>query len=510
MNNFDKIANDEEIILIEKNAIKSGLEETTLIKRAGTKIFDYLYTNLEKNKKILFILGKGKNGQDGYIAYKKLINKKFNCKILLTFPKFNYDHWNETFKIKAENKNIYYYDNSFEKLIEDFDLIIDCIFGTGLNRPLNSDLQKLIYSVNKSNKYVISIDIPSGLSDSAYKLNNKNIIIANKTLSLTAIKASCVNLNTQKYANDIISLDIGINKMPKSYIPKFLIDDNMALKLIPTKNKYGNKRDFGNITIIGGSTRYPGAILMASKACIETGVGLISISIPNQIYNVVAGQIPEVSLQIGENNNNFITIENIKIALNKKSINSLLIGPGMEVNGNTIDSMKYLIKNIKNNKNISSLIIDADGLNCLSKIKNWWKNEFPTNFVLTPHMGEMSKLTNLNISQIQSDPINIVYKFAKKWNCTVVLKGPLSYISNGVKVYVLNKPNPALAKGGTGDVLAGIIAGFLTQKLNSIDGSILGMSLLSKLGAWSKETHGTLGSTASKLINGINQINSNE
>ena len=125
-------------------------------------------------------------------------------------------------------------------------------------------------------------------------------------------------------------------------------------------------------------------------------------------------------------------------------------------------------------------------------------------------MGEMARLTNLNISQIQSDPINIIYKFAKKWNCTVILKGPLSYISDGVTVYVLNKPNPALAKGGTGDVLAGITAGFLTQKLNSIEGSILGVSLLSKLGAWSKEKYGTLGSTASKLINGINQINSNE
>ena len=509
MNNFEKIANDDEIILIEKNAIKSGLEETTLIKRAGTKIFDYLYKNIDKNKKILFVLGKGKNGQDGYIAYKKLINKKFNCKILLTFPQFNYDHWSKTFKINSNNNNIYFFDNSFKKLIKDCDLIIDCIFGTGLNRPLNSDLQKIIQSINKSNKYVISIDLPSGLSESAYKLNNKNVIIADKTLSLTAIKTSCLNLNTQKYAKDIINLDIGINKMPNSYVPKFLIDDK-ALKLIPNKNKYGNKRDFGNITIIGGSTRYPGAILMASKACIETGVGLISISIPNKIYNIVAGQIPEVSLQVGKYNNNFITIENIKIVLNQKSVNSVLIGPGMEVNQKTIDSMNYLIENIKTNKRISSLIIDADGLNCLSKIKNWWENDFPTNFVLTPHMGEMSRLTNLNTSQIQSDPINIVYKYAKKWNCTVILKGPLSYISDGVTVYVLNKPNPALAKGGTGDVLAGITAGFLTQKLNSIEGSILGVSLLSKLGAWSKEKYGALGSTASKLINGINQININE
>ena len=282
------------------------------------------------------------------------------------------------------------------------------------------------------------------------------------------------------------------------------------MKLIPNKDKYGNKRSGGNISIIGGSTRYPGAILMASSACIETGIGLINISIPSKIYDVVAGQIPEVSLNINKESIEYITEESIQNILEKQSINSIMLGPGMETNKTTINATKYLIKNIANNKKINSLLIDADGLNCLSEINNWWNNNFPKNFVITPHLGEFSRLTNLSKKEIENNPIEIVCNYAKKWNTTIILKGPLSYISDGIESYVLDQPNPTLSKGGTGDVLSGITASFLAQGLNSIEASILGVSLLSKLGDLAEKNHGILSSSATKLIKSINKVKNNE
>tara|TARA_Y100000814_G_scaffold230695_1_gene174577 strand:+ start:4020 stop:5552 length:1533 start_codon:yes stop_codon:yes gene_type:complete len=510
MLNFEKIVTNHEILEIEKNAIKSGLKESILIERAGQKISEFLSDTISNRKQILFVIGKGKNGKDGYVAFKNLIKKNFNCNILFVFPKLNYDNW-ESLPTNF-SKSVFYYDetNQFHKLIQESDVIIDGIFGTGLNRNLNDNLKKLIYFINQQNKQVISIDLPSGLSDTNSFTDNKNTIIASKTLSLTAIKNNCLNFHTQKYANTLINFDIGISKFPESYKPKFLIDKEQSMKLIPNKDKYGNKRSGGNISIIGGSNRYPGAILMASSACIETGIGLINISIPSKIYDVVAGQIPEVSLNIDKESNEYITKESIKSILEKQSINSIMFGPGMETNKTTINATKYLIKNIANNKKINSLLIDADGLNCLSEINDWWNNNFPKNFVITPHLGEFSRLTKLSKKEIENNPLEIVCNYAKKWNATIMLKGPLSYISDGIETYVLDQPNPALSKGGSGDVLSGITSSFLAQGLNSIEASILGVSLLSKLGDFTEKNHGILSSSATKLIKAINKVKNYE
>ena len=182
----------------------------------------------------------------------------------------------------------------------------------------------------------------------------------------------------------------------------------------------------------------------------------------------------------------------------------------METNKTTINATKYLIKNIANNKKINSLLIDADGLNCLSEINDWWNNNFPKNFVISPHLGEFSRLTKLSKKEIENNPLEIVCNYAKKWNATIMLKGPLSYISDGIETYVLDQPNPALSKGGSGDVLSGITSSFLAQGLNSIEASILGVSLLSKLGDFTEKNHGILSSSATKLIKAINKVKNYE
>ena len=149
MLNFEKIVTNHEILEIEKNAIKSGLKESMLIERAGQKISEFLSGTISNRKKILFVLGKGKNGKDGYIAFQNLIKKNFNCNILFVFPKLNYDNW-ESLPIKF-SKSVFYFDETDQsnKLIQESDVIIDGIFGTGLNRDINDNLKKLIYFINQ-------------------------------------------------------------------------------------------------------------------------------------------------------------------------------------------------------------------------------------------------------------------------------------------------------------------------------------------------------------------------
>ena len=508
-NYFEKIVTYEEMKSMEKFTIDKGKSESTLINNAGNEIATYIKNNFTKEKEILFILGKGNNAKDGYIAFTQLLKSKYKINILFVFKDSDYKSWDyDLQKYKNQLYDLNNFDN-VKKLIDDTKIIIDGMFGIGLNKNITGNISQLIKYINSSNKYVLSIDVPSGLSSEYEQKNNyTNTIIASETLCISGIKDCCLTINGHKYSNKLINLDIGITEYPKNYKYKFLINPQSAFKLIPKKDTYGDKRLSGETLIVGGSKKYPGSILMAASASLETGVGLLSLAIPLSIYDVIAGKIPEATLDTIKNNQEFISKDNIKhLFENKKRINSLLIGCGMESNNTTQTSVKFLLKNISNHfKYLNGIVIDADGLNNLSKINEWWKYKLPKNTIITPHVREMSRLTGLSINEINKNPIEILETYTKLWNVTIVLKGPLTFIGNTHKKYVLNKPNPGLAKGGTGDILAGVINSFLAQGLNAEHSTILAVSLISESGELSKEKYGIHGSTASKLINGISKL----
>jgi len=508
-NYFERIVTYEEMKSMEKLTIDKGKSESTLINNAGNKIATYIKNNFTKEKEILFILGKGNNAKDGYIAFTQLLKSKYKINILFVFKDSDYNSWD--YNLQKYTNKLYDLNNfdNVKKLIDDTKIIIDGMFGIGLNKNITGNISQLIKYINSSKKYVLSIDVPSGLSSEYEQKNNyTNTIIASETLCISGIKDCCLTLNGNKYSNKLINLDIGITEYPKNYKYKFLINPQSAFKLIPKKDTYGDKRLSGETLIVGGSKKYPGSILMAASASLETGVGLLSLAIPLSIYDVIAGKIPEATLDTIKNNQEFISKDNIKhLFENKKRINSLLIGCGMESNNTTQTSVKFLLKNISNHfKYLNGIVIDADGLNNLSKINEWWKYKLPKNTIITPHVREMSRLTGLSISEINKNPIEILETYTKLWNVTIVLKGPLTFIGNTHKKYMLNRPNPGLAKGGTGDILAGVINSFLAQGLNAEHSTILAVSLISESGELSKEKYGIHGSTASKLINGISKL----
>ena len=508
-NYFEKIVTYEEMKSMEKLTIDKGKSESTLINNAGNKIATYIKNNFTKEQEILFILGKGNNAKDGYIAFTQLLKSKYKINILFVFKNSDYNSWD--YNLQKYTNKLYDLNNfdNVKKLIDDTKIIIDGMFGIGLNKNITGNISQLIKYINSSNKYVLSIDVPSGLSSEyEQKNNNTNTIIASETLCISGIKDCCLTINGHKYSNKLINLDIGITEYPKNYKYKFLINPQSAFKLIPKKDTYGDKRLSGETLIVGGSKKYPGSILMAASASLETGVGLLSLAIPLSIYDVIGGKIPEATLDTIKNYQEFISKDNIKhLFENKKRINSLLIGCGMESNNTTQTSVEFLLKNISNHfKYLNGIVIDADGLNNLSKINEWWKYKLPKNTIITPHVREMSRLTGLSISEINKNPIEILETYTKLWNVTIVLKGPLTFVGNTHKKYILNRPNPGLAKGGTGDILAGVINSFLAQGLNAEHSTILAVSLISESGELSKEKYGIHGSTASKLINSISKL----
>lgn len=261
------------------------------------------------------------------------------------------------------------------------------------------------------------------------------------------------------------------------------------VSLIPNRPKGANKGTFGKVLAVAGSENFPGAAYLACAAAYRVGTGLVTLATEPEVKIIVSRKLPEVT---------FLSFD--KVSENIKQYDVLLIGPGL---GQKEESFKFVEKLLK--ENLPKIVIDADGLNILSRMGDWW-NKLNSETILAPHPGEMSKLTGLSIDEIQKDRINIAQKFAKKWRRVVVLKGANTVIVSPKETAVSPFANPALATAGTGDVLAGAIAGLLAQQLTVFDAACVGVYIHGLAGEILREKTGNAGVLASDLLPLLPQV----
>lgn len=255
-------------------------------------------------------------------------------------------------------------------------------------------------------------------------------------------------------------------------------------KRLPSRPKDANKGTFGKVLIFAGSENFPGAAYLACAAAYRVGAGVVTLVTEQIVKIIVSKNLPEVTfLSSKEVDKKFLEYETV------------LIGPGIGQEEKAEKLVKYVIK-----KDLGNLLIDADGLNILSEVDNWWQKIKP-NCILTPHPGEMARLTGLSVKEIQSDRLHVAQYFAKKWHTVVVLKGANTVIASPAGEVVLNSfANPILATAGTGDVLAGIISGMLAQGLDPFDASCIGVYIHGLAGETIREQIGDTGMIASDLL----------
>lgn len=269
------------------------------------------------------------------------------------------------------------------------------------------------------------------------------------------------------------------------------MDLKRVSKLLPERSENANKGTFGKVMVVAGSENYPGSAYLAGCGAYRVGAGLVTLAVPKIIYPILVKKFSEATFlvleQVGE-------IEVIRDGLG--NYNALVLGPGLGQS----DRVQNLVKNILLLPNLPNTVLDADGLNILAGIKKWWE-KFEFNGILTPHPGEMGRLTNLSVEEIQSDREKLAKEFSAKWNKVVVLKGAQTVIASPEgKVEILPFKNPALATAGTGDVLAGIIGGFLAQGRNLFDAAVLGGYVHGLAGEDLRKKMGDAGVVASDLL----------
>ncbi|WP_102399087.1 NAD(P)H-hydrate dehydratase [Haloimpatiens massiliensis] len=446
-----KISREIDKICIEKLKMPGMI----LMENAALKVVK----NIDMNKINSFVLvcGKGNNGGDGFAIARHLYVQGKKVQVFLVGNTEGLSHdcmvnycivSNLGIEISKVN-NISDLDY-FRSCVGTSEMVIDCLFGTGLTRKIEGIYEKVISIINENSSYTLSVDVPSGInSDNGQVMGI--CVKAHKTVSFQLYKRGFLKYSTSKFIGQVIVEDIGIPSkvIDDVCLREFILDKNLIKKTIKIRDKYCNKGNFGRALIISGSEGFTGAAYISAETAVRSGAGLVTLACPKDIQGILSCKLTEAMTV------NFTEKEKIQEIVSRAK--AIAIGPGM---GNSIETFRLLEKIIKRSK--CPIVVDADAINVLQNHKDIIK-ESSNALVFTPHPGEMSRLTELDIKDINENRVDIAKKFALENNVIVLLKGYNTVITDGNSTFINPTGNSAMANGGMGDCLTGLITSFIAQ-----------------------------------------------
>jgi len=471
-------------------AEKYGITLLTLMENAGTAVSSFVLENLEHSSHITVVCGKGNNAGDGFVAARKLHEAGREVRIILLAAADEYKGDSAAMLKRLPVEPLVATSISdFDRFnLSETDLILDAIFGTGFRPPATGIFAHAIQSINQSGVPIVSVDLPSGSdADSESVDPSAAVVRANAIVTFSALKHAHVfqfpHIRT-------VVRDIG------SPTSAFEITSDLHLitpldfaTILAPRAEDANKGSFGHVLVLGGSIGKAGAAAMSGMAALRTGAGLVTVATPRSAQTTVAAFAPELMTEPLEETVHgtvsFASLEGINPQVLSLKHDVLALGPGISRNADSAEFVRVLVARCK-----KPMVLDADGLNafegCADRLSG---KERP--LVLTPHPGEMSRITGSSIADIQSDRIRITREFAVKRHAYVVLKGKNSVVAmpNG-RVWINPTGNPGMATGGTGDILTGILAALMAQYPDHLEQAIIA-------GVW---LHGAAGDNACEAM----------
>lgn len=453
--------------LADKTAIhEHKIPSLILMEHAALGCTKIIQKHLQPGGQILILCGPGNNGGDG-LAIARLLQRP--CFVYA--PKASSMSNDERIQWDMLEKNEQVHFSSFEEtlsLMQNADMVIDALFGNGLSRNIEGNYKTLIDAVNDSNAFVISIDINSGLDATTGKILNA-CIISDLTICLDCIKTGQLINDGKKVCSKLECLSIGIPQtIHASLKTAILLDSEEAKQLLPRRSIDGHKGTFGKALMIGGSYAMHGAITMAARACYQSGIGTLTCFVPNCIHDILAQKMEFAMLKNGDDIDGYFSkdaAQKLSNEIGKYDI--VTIGNGM----GQLESTKAMVQ--KALQLSTCTLFDADACWAIREHPELLRQDF--SIILTPHIKEMTYLCHRSLSEILQDPFGTVQEFCTSYpNCTLVLKSDITLIGHKDQMYVLHQPNSALAKGGSGDILCGIIAGLYGQCRNAFQAAAIG------------------------------------
>lgn len=453
--------------LADKTAIHEyKIPSLILMEHAALGCTKIIQNHLQPGDQVLILCGPGNNGGDG-LAIARLLQRP--CFVYA--PKASSMSNDERIQWDMLEKNEQVHFSSFEEtlsLIQNADMVIDAVFGNGLSRNIEDNYKTLIDAVNASNAFVISVDINSGLDATTGKILN-TCIISDLTICLDCIKTGQLINDGKKVCSKLECIPIGIPQtIHASLKTAILLDSEEAKQLLPRRSNDGHKGTFGKALMIGGSYAMHGAITMAARACYQSGIGTLTCFVPNCIHDILAQKMEFAMLKNGDDIDGYFSkdaAQKLSNEIGKYDIVTIGNGMGQQ------ESTKELVQ--KALQLSTCTLFDADACWAIREHPELLRQEF--SIILTPHIKEMTYLCHRSLSEILQDPFGTVQEFCTSYpNCTLVLKSDITLIGHKNQMYVLHQPNSALAKGGSGDILCGIIAGLYGQCRNAFQAAAIG------------------------------------
>ena len=507
------------MVALEQASERQGVSTDRLMENAGLAVAEAIRRQLGgvAGAKVLVLVGSGNNGADGLVAARHLRRWGAQASVYLATRRPTPDPKMDL----ALEYGVAVYSSAKDPQLAELAghlhgcrLVLDAVLGTGRARPLEGPVKELARLINAwrsggkgRDHQVFALDLPTGLDPDTGQID-PNCIAADQTLALGFPKVGLLTFPGAELAGQLRVLDIGLlpHLEPERSIDLELLSPDWVGGHLPVRPLDSHKGTFGHALIVAGSKSYVGAAFLAAQAAVRAGAGLVTLATPESVYPIAAGKLTEViHLPLPEDQEGVVHPDAAGLIRSKLShYDALAVGCGLGHSEGTRQFMERLV--LDRPQLPIPLVIDADGLNNLSRLERWWERLAGTT-VLTPHPGEMATLAGAPTSEIQRDRIGAARKWAEYWKVGLVLKGAHTVVAqyNQPAVRVSPFANPGLASGGTGDVLTGIIAGLLAQGLAADLAASCGVYLHGQAGADTALDVGEAGLTATDLAQELPQ-----
>lgn len=492
-----KIFTVENIRLADLYTIQNEpISSVQLMERASSLCAEWIFSNCKHHTKFAIFCGNGNNGGDGFAIARMLYLKGFDVDVFINKEQLkfsddaliNYNRLKDISGISVIDFHEISKYNFDEKTV-----IIDALFGTGLSRNPEGIFKEVIEVLNSKSNPKISIDVPSGLFADQINDENSTIFKADYTLIFQFWKKTFLHPETGSFTGKVIVLDINLAKefIENTSTDDFVIDDDVFQNIFKIRQEFAHKGTYGKLIIVGGSYGKIGAVVLATKSALKTGSGLTFVLAPNCGYEILQTSVPEAMFMDGGEK---------KIHQIEKVENTVYgIGPGL---GTEKETKKALLEFLENHQ--SPLILDADALNIISKDKSYLKL-IPKKSIITPHPKEFERLFGKTENSFER--LDLAKTKAKELGIYIVLKDHhTQMVTPEGKVFYNITGNSGLAKGGSGDILTGIITSLLAQKYSEQEAAILGVWLHGKAADFAAEKYSKEAMQPTDVIDEISNV----
>jgi ADP-dependent NAD(P)H-hydrate dehydratase / NAD(P)H-hydrate epimerase len=514
-----KLVTVAEMQAIEREADQAGWSYAQMMKAAGQGLADIVHSfyGYEEKPVVTGLVGSGNNGGDTLIALADLAQNGWQARAYLVRPRTEDDDLLRSLILAGGELLSAEQDQDLVHLddwLADSTVLLDGVLGTGFRLPLKAGVGRILARVKtvENDLWVVAVDCPSGVDcDSGQAA--EEAIPADLTVCMAAVKVGLLKFPAFGLLGELETVDIGLPPGLSAWqsVQTSVLGEEHVRSLLPERKPDSHKGTYGTVGVVAGSVNYTGAALLAGRAAHRIGAGLVQIALPAPLHAALAGHFPEATWVLLPHEMGVIAEGAVEVlAHHLQKVDVLLWGPGFGLEDPTAAFVRRLVEGHPSRGRrgtigfvsaqagagegdgliLPPMVIDADGLKLLARVVDW-PQRLPPDAVLTPHPGEMAILSGLALAEIQADRLGTAQRFAREWGHVVVLKGAMTVIAEpGGQACIVPVASSALAHAGTGDVLAGLIAGLRAQGLSAYDAAAAGAWLHAQSGLLAVEQVG--------------------